>query len=272
MSFDVKSFTPIGGQTRRGKSPTHWAYKSFTDDLETVLALGYFNEVGTRVLPGDFIDVFLLDGKAIITVASTFLRPPTVVIDSDVISPNGDGGSSSTGARGATGAKGADGSDGPSGPAGSDGSDGARGATGAKGADGKEGAQGLRGPAGSDGSDGSDGARGADGKDGVDGGSFPKIKFTGRTKNLVVSDNEKFWVMDNELSQTINIPSNASQPFPVGAEMDFLRKGSGTVSFSSSTTVKIISREDLKNISTKNSGATLKKIDTDEWSLLGALA
>jgi len=243
MSFDVNNFSPIGGQTRRGKSPTHWSYKSLTDDLETVLAPGYFNEVGTRVLPGDFIDVFLLDGKAIITVASTFLRPPTVVIDSGVISPSS--------VKVVDGKDGKDGAQGLRGPAGSDGSDGATGATGARG---------LR------------GLRGADGKDGVGWRSFPKREFTGGTKNLVVSDNEKFWVMDNGLPQTINIPSNASQPFPIGAEIDFLRKGRGTVTFSSSSTVKIISREDFKKISAKNSGATLKKIDTNEWSLLGALA
>lgn len=92
MSFNVKNFTPIGGQTRRGKAPGQWSYKSLTDDLATVLAPGYFDEVGTRILSGDFIIADLSDGKSILTVASTTLRPPGAVIDQDVISPGGESG------------------------------------------------------------------------------------------------------------------------------------------------------------------------------------
>lgn len=87
MSFLNNNFTPIGGTSRRGRAPTHWSYKSAVDALADVLVPGYFDEIGTRVLPGDFIDVFLTDGKAFLTVDSTLLRPPTVVIDTAVFTP-----------------------------------------------------------------------------------------------------------------------------------------------------------------------------------------
>ena len=91
MSFEIDSFSPIGGQARAGNSPAHWSYESSVDDLATVQAPDYFNEIGTQVSPGDFISLFLTDGKSIITVTSTTLSPPGVVIDPLVIKPGGQG-------------------------------------------------------------------------------------------------------------------------------------------------------------------------------------
>jgi len=192
MSFEIDNFSPIGGQARRGNSPAEWSYASLIDDLATVLAPGYFDEVGTQVSPGDFINVSLLVGKAIITVLSTTLKPPGVVIDSDTI-----GGGQAT---------------------------------------------------------------------------FPVEIFTGTTKNLVVADNLKFIAMDNAGAQTVVIPENASEAFPVGAEMEFLREGVGTVTFAFSGAAVLQSRSGLVDINARYSAAALKKIDTDEWRLFGDLA
>ncbi len=192
MSFEIDNFTPVGGQARKGNSPAEWSYSSLTDDLATVLAPGYFDEVGIQVSAGDFINVSLLAGKAIITVLSTTLAPPGVVIDSGTI--------------------------------------------------------------------------------GEEHATFAVENFTGTTKNLVVADNLKFIVMDNAAAQSVVIPENSSEAFPIGAEMEFLREGVGTVTFSTSGAAVLESRSGLVAINAQFSAVALKKIDTDEWRLFGDLA
>jgi len=104
-------------------------------------------------------------------------------------------------------------------------------------------------------------------------GSFPVEIFTGTAKNLVVADNEKFHVMDNTLPMTVTIPENASEPFPIGAEMEFLREGTGTLTFlTASGAVELDSRDALVTLNAHYSAGTLKKTGTDEWGLLGDLA
>jgi len=192
MSFEIDNFSSIGGQARRGNSPAEWSYSSLIDDLAAILAPGYFDEVGTQVSPGDFISVFLTDGKAIITVDSITLSPPGVVMDPEVIGAGAD--------------------------------------------------------------------------------SFPVVEFTGTAKNLVVDDNLTFIVMDNGAPQTVTIPENASEAFPIGAEMEFLRKGLGAVNFVVAGAAVLDSRDALTAINAQFSAVTLKKIAADEWSLIGDLA
>ncbi len=97
--------------------------------------------------------------------------------------------------------------------------------------------------------------------------------FTGTAKNLVVADDLKFFVMDNVAAQTVTIPEEASEAFPVGAEMEFLRENAtGTVTFVVSGAAVLQSRDALVMINAQYSAATLKKIDTDEWRLIGDLA
>jgi len=103
-------------------------------------------------------------------------------------------------------------------------------------------------------------------------GSFPVEIFTGTAKNLVVADDLTFFVMDNVAAQTITIPGNAAEAFPVGAQMEFIREGVGTVTFAVSGAAVVQSRDSLLSINAQFSAATLKKIDTDEWRLFGDLA
>ncbi len=102
--------------------------------------------------------------------------------------------------------------------------------------------------------------------------AFPVEEFTGTTKFLVLLDNKKFFAMDNAVAQTIFVPLNAAEPFPIGAEMDFGRKGIGTVQFIDGATGIVKSRDNLFFINARYSAATLKKIAVDEWLLFGDLA
>jgi len=104
--------------------------------------------------------------------------------------------------------------------------------------------------------------------------SFPVVSFTGTVKNLVVADNKKFFILDNAAAQTVIIPENSNEAFPIGAEMEFLRENAtGTVTFMiNGGSVVLQSRDGLVEINAQYSAATLKKIDTDEWRLIGDLA
>jgi len=103
-------------------------------------------------------------------------------------------------------------------------------------------------------------------------GAFPVEIFTGTAKNLVVADDLTFFVMDNVAAQTITIPDNAAEGFPIGAEMEFVREDVGTVTFAVSGAAVVQSRDSLLSLRAQFSAATLKKIDTDEWRLIGDLA
>lgn len=54
MAFALANFSPIGGQSARGKAPQLWSYKS-ADPPATVDGAGYFNTVSDMVEPGDII-------------------------------------------------------------------------------------------------------------------------------------------------------------------------------------------------------------------------
>jgi len=59
MSFLRANFGPVGGQSRRGKVPAVWAYK--TDDAHTAVdAAGYFNDVSKELSIGDIINVVVV--------------------------------------------------------------------------------------------------------------------------------------------------------------------------------------------------------------------
>jgi len=103
-------------------------------------------------------------------------------------------------------------------------------------------------------------------------GAFPVEVFTGTAKNLVIADNKKFFVMDNAAAQTITIPENSAEAFPIGAGMDFIREGVGSVTFVVSGAAVLQSRDGLVTINAQYSVVALKKIDTDEWRLTGDLA
>jgi len=195
MSFEIANFSPLGGQARSGNSPAHWSYESDVDDLAAVQAAGYFDKIGTQVSPGDFISTSLTDGKAILTVASTVLSPPGVVIDLETIGS---------------------GSGGP---------------------------------------------------------TFPVETFTGSLLELVVADNLKFFVMETlSGNSTVIVPANIQEPFPIGAEIEFVRNNSSSLDFANNLAATLFSRYRARDIKTINSVAILKKIDTDTWCLFGDLS
>jgi len=112
-------------------------------------------------------------------------------------------------------------------------------------------------------------AGGSGGSGGIS--TFPVVIETNSILNLVVDDNLKFFVMNSPAPQIIIIPENTVETFPVGAEIEFIREGQGTVTFTVFGAAVLQSRDSLLSINARYSAATLKKIDTDEWRLIGDL-
>lgn len=103
-------------------------------------------------------------------------------------------------------------------------------------------------------------------------GYRPRNAQTGTTYTLVLSDDGKLVTLDNASAITLTVPANASVAFPVNTEIDIAQLGAGQVTIAASGGVTIQSFSSLLNLSGQYAGATLKKLATDTWLLVGNLA
>lgn len=92
-----------------------------------------------------------------------------------------------------------------------------------------------------------------------------------QTWNLDLDNIGQTLTFDSSTTWTINIPANSSIAFPIGSEIDVFRLGLGSVTFTASAGVTILSKNDNKSIAARYSGVSLFKIDTNTWLLVGDL-
>ena len=95
---------------------------------------------------------------------------------------------------------------------------------------------------------------------------------TGITYDLVLSDAGKLIEMNNGSANTINVPTNSSQPFPIGTKIDIVQTGTGQTSIAAAGGVTLNSSNGSLSLSGQWSAATLVKRATDTWILIGGLA
>jgi hypothetical protein len=100
----------------------------------------------------------------------------------------------------------------------------------------------------------------------------PYTTYTANTKTLALTDNGYYTRCSNTTLITITIPNNSTVAFPLGSEMVFFQAGSGNVLFANAAGVTLNSKESNKNLTGQYSAATLKKIATNTWDLIGDLA
>ena len=60
MTFSVNGFNPVGGQSKKGRAPQRFAYRS-ADSIATMLAAGYFATMRNLLAIGDTIDLVQVD-------------------------------------------------------------------------------------------------------------------------------------------------------------------------------------------------------------------
>jgi hypothetical protein len=88
---------------------------------------------------------------------------------------------------------------------------------------------------------------------------------------LGLIDAGKTITVNSSSNLTVTIPLNSSVPFVSGQRLDVIRIGTGEVSIAGTVGVTINSKNSNKKISSQYSGATLIKIDTNTWVLIGDL-
>jgi len=101
---------------------------------------------------------------------------------------------------------------------------------------------------------------------------LPIIDEAGTAKTLALTDNGGYIVTSSGSAVTITVPPNSSVAFPTGAEIVVFQSGAGQVDFVAGSGVTIRSKDSNLKISAQYAAATLKKVATDEWHLLGDLA
>lgn len=89
---------------------------------------------------------------------------------------------------------------------------------------------------------------------------------------LALTDAGKMIAVNSSSAATVTIPTNASVAFPVDTEIEIAQFGAGVVSIAGASGVTIRSIDSALSLSGQYAVAALKKINTNEWLLAGALA
>tara|TARA_R110002124_G_scaffold214053_1_gene380075 strand:- start:248 stop:646 length:399 start_codon:yes stop_codon:yes gene_type:complete len=90
----------------------------------------------------------------------------------------------------------------------------------------------------------------------------------GTSRSLVLTDRDKN--IENDNSITITVPLHEVVPFAIGTQIFFTKKFE-TLTIAGVVGVTINSVDSLLELGRLNCGASLLKVDTDEWNLIGEL-
>ncbi len=101
---------------------------------------------------------------------------------------------------------------------------------------------------------------------------------TGTTYTFVLGDaNNELITASNASAQTYSIPTNASVAFPIGAQINIIQIGAGQVTINAVTsgTTTVLSNgatAAAPKLRVQYSSATLVKVATDAWYVIGDIA
>lgn len=98
---------------------------------------------------------------------------------------------------------------------------------------------------------------------------------TGTTYTFVLTDNGKLVTASNAAAQTYTIPLNSSVAYATGAQINVIAIGAGQVSFAATAGVTIASTgatSTAPKLRVQYSSATLMKVATDTWYVVGDIA
>lgn len=113
------------------------------------------------------------------------------------------------------------------------------------------------------------GATGATGAAGSFASAQTLLAVTG-AYTLVLTDAGKYLRGSNASAFSITVPLNATVAFATGTHIDFIQSGAGQITFAATGGVTINATPGLK-LTGQWAGATLVKVGTDEWDLVGNL-
>lgn len=100
-----------------------------------------------------------------------------------------------------------------------------------------------------------------------------KVDYVYSTSNYAVTGSSagKTIYMDSASDLTVTIPLYSSTPIDNYVKMDFIRGGTGKVTFTGPVGVNIVSKYSNKNIAGQYAVGTLLKVNTNTWLLVGDL-
>jgi hypothetical protein len=129
-------------------------------------------------------------------------------------------------------------------------------------------AYGATGPAGAAGAAGATGATGAAGAD-------APITVTANRQTasygLVLADAGKVVEMSVASANNLTVPLNATQAFAVGTVVEVMQYGAGQTTIVATGGVTLRSSGGKLKLAAQYASASLRKIATDEWSVIGEL-
>ena len=98
--------------------------------------------------------------------------------------------------------------------------------------------------------------------------------FNTRISNytLVLTDQCRIIQTDNASANTVTIPAESSVNFPVGTEIAIIQEGAGQTEIVAAAGVTIKSNNSYTKIAARYTGATLVKMGSNQWYLIGNLA
>lgn len=94
---------------------------------------------------------------------------------------------------------------------------------------------------------------------------------TGTTYAPLLADQGKLVTCTNAGAITVTMPSNATQPFPIGTQIDFVGLGAGLVTFVAGGSATLVGTPSLVTRA-QYSAVSLIKISTSGWLAVGDLA
>lgn len=94
---------------------------------------------------------------------------------------------------------------------------------------------------------------------------------TGTTYTFVLGDANNVVTFNNSGAQTITVPPNADVAFPAGTIIDIIGRGTGKVTVAPGSGVTIESEGSLLSLYARYSAASLVKIASNNWVLIGSL-
>jgi hypothetical protein len=89
---------------------------------------------------------------------------------------------------------------------------------------------------------------------------------------LVIGDADKLVEINNASANNLTIPLNSSVAFPTGTQILLAQYGAGQTTIVATSGVTVRSNGAKLKLNAQYSGATLIKIDTNEWYLFGDIA
>ena len=99
--------------------------------------------------------------------------------------------------------------------------------------------------------------------------TIPLNTQTGTTYTLVAGDAGDLVTLTNSSPITLTVPTNASVPFATGSQITIVQSGAGNVTVVGATGVTVNSADADLKLRVQWSAATLIKLGTNNWVLIG---